>query len=398
MSRAPRRGSTNPAGDPESIIENRKTNSTRTSSGDGNRMAFPSNLGSHCTLLRFFDYKYGGVGGGTVSSSIADIILPLPKQIQDSFKINIAGDELGIIGNTAAQVSSDPTASLAVAGQLGKAAVQAASNIASGAMSAMTGDTAKIAEAVGKGTDAATYLSRSLLTKITPDIASGIGAGRGNALNPFATLVFKGVDLKVHSLEWLLSPDTEAESVSLKKIIKKLQMMVLPTTASPLGDDAVTGLSALDRGLLKYPSMVDIYLQGIDSEYYMQFKTAMVSQISVDYTPNGLAVNKKGRPSAIRLTMTLQEAFIHTSDDHKLDANGDPIAIAIDPENNVELDDIRMSGNSTGQVIDAAAADDTYTNEGGTVLSQADITKEFPKLNTPALIAADPRFTKVTGS
>ena len=314
MSRAPRKGSTNAAGAPESIINNRKANSTRTS--DGNRMAFPSNLGSHCTLLRFFDYKYGGVGGGTVSSSIADIILPLPKQIQDSFKINIAGDELGIIGNATAQVVSDPGAATSVANQLGKAAVQAASNIASGAMSAMNGDTAKIAEAIGSGTDAATYLSRSLLTKVTPDIASGIGAGRGNALNPFATLVFKGVDLKVHSLEWLLSPDSEAESDSLKNIIKKLQMMVLPTTASPLGDDTVSGLSALDRGLLKYPSMVDIYLQGIDNEYYMQFKTAMVSQISVDYTPNGLAVNKKGRPSAIRLTMTLQEAFIHTSDDH----------------------------------------------------------------------------------
>ena len=391
MSRAPRRGSTNAKGDPESIIDNRRENSTRTS--DGKRMAFPSNLGSHCTLLRFFDYKYGGVGGGTVSSSIADIILPLPKQIQDSFKINIAGDELGIIGNATAQVAGDPNASLAIAGQLGKAAVQAASNIASGAMGAMTGDTAKIAEAVGKGTDAATYLSRSLLTKITPDIASGIGAGRGNALNPFATLVFKGVDLKVHSLEWLLSPDTEAESVSLKKIIKKLQMMVLPTTASPLGDDAVTGLSALDRGLLKYPSMVDIYLQGIDSEYYMQFKTAMVSQISVDYTPNGLAVNKKGRPSAIRLTMTLQEAFIHTSDDHNPEFD-----ISIDPEKNVELEDIRLNSDATGSAIAAAAADDTFTNAGGTTLSQADITKEFPDLNTVEKITADARFTKVPGS
>ena len=388
MSRAPRKGSTNAAGDPESIIDNRRENSTRTS--DGKRMAFPSNLGSHCTLLRFFDYKYGGVDGGTVSSSIADIILPLPKQIQDSFKINIAGDELGIIGNATAQVAGDPNASLAIAGQLGKAAVQAASNIASGAMSAMTGDTAKIAEAVGKGTDAATYLSRSLLTKVTPDIASGIGAGRGNALNPFATLVFKGVDLKVHSLEWLLSPDTEEESRSLKNIIKKLQMMVLPTTASPLGDDAVTGLSALDRGLLKYPSMVDIYLQGIDNEYYMQFKTAMVSQISVDYTPNGLAVNKKGRPSAIRLTMTLQEAFIHTADDHKLDAD-----IAIDPPVNIDANDTSLTSNALDTIVTPEAVTDTFTTESGTTLTEAQITELFPKLNTPALIAADARFTQV---
>ena len=389
MSRAPRKGSTNAAGDPQSIIDNRADNLTRNSSADGKRMAFPSNLGSHCTLLRFFDYKYGGVGGGTVSSSIADIILPLPKQIQDSFKINIAGDELGIIGNATAQVVSDPGAATSVANQLGKAAVQAASNVASGAMSAMNGDTAKIAEAIGAGTDAATYLSRSLLTKVTPDIASGIGAGRGNALNPFATLVFKGVDLKVHSLEWLLSPDSEAESDSLKNIIKKLQMMVLPTTASPLGDK-VSGLSALDRGLLKYPSMVDIYLQGIDNEYYMQFKTAMVSQISVDYTPNGLAVNKGGRPSAIRLTMTLQEAFIHTADDHKLDAD-----IAIDPPVNIDANDTSLTSNALDTIVTPEAVTDTFTTESGTTLTEAQITELFPKLNTPALIAADARFTQV---
>ena len=139
--------------------------------------------------------------------------------------------------------------------------------------------------------------------------------------------------------------------------------------------------------------MVDIYLQGIDNEYYMQFKTAMVSQISVDYTPNGLAVNKGGRPSAIRLTMTLQEAFIHTADDHNPEFD-----ISIDPEKNVELDDISLTGDATGSAIAAAAADDTFTNPGGTTLSQAQITKEFPDLNTVEKITADPRFTKVTGS
>ena len=42
----------------------------------------------------------------------------------------------------------------------------------------------------------------------------------------------------------------------------------------------------------------------------------MISQFNVDYTPNGLAVNKGGKPNAVRLTMTLNEAYIHTADDH----------------------------------------------------------------------------------
>jgi hypothetical protein len=50
--------------------------------------------------------------------------------------------------------------------------------------------------------------------------------------------------------------------------------------------------------------------------YYFKFKTSMISQLNVDYTPNGIAINKGGRPSAIRITMTLNEAYIHTADDY----------------------------------------------------------------------------------
>ena len=42
----------------------------------------------------------------------------------------------------------------------------------------------------------------------------------------------------------------------------------------------------------------------------------MISNLSVDYTPNGLAIQKGGKPSAVRITMTLNEGFIHTAEDY----------------------------------------------------------------------------------
>ena len=42
----------------------------------------------------------------------------------------------------------------------------------------------------------------------------------------------------------------------------------------------------------------------------------MISQLSVDYTPNGVAIQKGGKPSAVRITMTLNEAYIHTAEDN----------------------------------------------------------------------------------
>jgi hypothetical protein len=277
-------------------------------------MKFPANLGAHGTLMRFFEYSYGGTNGSE-AIPLAEVLLPLPKQIQDNYKINVGGNELGVLGAGAAQLASDPNAINAIGKNLGKAAVDGAKGLAGATLSAFKGDTAKLSEALSTATDSALFLTRAGLGSVSPDLANGIGVGRGTAINPFATLVFSGVDLKVHSLEWLLSPESEKEARQLKKIIRTLQRMVLPKTGSPLGD-TVTGATVLDRGIMRYPAMVDTYFQGIDQSYFFRFKTSMISQLSIDYTPNGIALNKGGKPSAIRITMTLNEAYIHTADDN----------------------------------------------------------------------------------
>ena len=269
-------------------------------------LTFPAGLGVHCTLMRFFQYTYGGTSGST-ETNLTNIVLPLPRQIQDSFKINVAGDELGILGAGAAQAASDPTSITDIAKSFGANTADALADLS---------DVASIQGALAMGTDAAQFLAKAALVKIGPDIANGISAGRGTAINPFATLVFKGVDLKVHSLEWLLSPESESESRTLKDIIRTLQRMVLPKVESAIGFEST--ITAVDRGIMRYPAMVDIYFQGIDMNYYFKFKTSMISQLNVDYTPNGIAINKGGRPSVIRITMTLNEAYIHTADDYEL--------------------------------------------------------------------------------
>lgn len=305
-------------------------------------LMFPANLGVHCTLMRFFKYSYGGVRGSEVKS-VSDIVLPLPKQIQDSFKINVAGDEIGARQSALAQGIVGPEEML--------------KSMTSISMPTSTSGLKDVA------TDA-TMLG---LAKAMPNAANAIKAGKGTAINPFATLMFKGVDLKVHSLEWMLSPDSEQESRTLKNIIQKLQSMVLPTVG---GIASNTDLTAIDRGLLQYPHMVDIYFQGIDSNYYFKFKTSMISQISVDYTPNGIAINKGGRPSAIRLTMTLQEAFIHTADDYE---NGET-AVEFTPESVGGVgfyDNPSTFGSGISTTGEETSNDDTDSSNFGTILGGA---------------------------
>ena len=96
--------------------------------------------------------------------------------------------------------------------------------------------------------------------------------------------------------------------------------------------EGVTGASVskdtLGRGLLKYPSMVDCFFHGIDSRFFLQMKTCMISQFNVDYAPNGIALNKGGKPSAVRLTMVMTEAAIHTKADYQPDGSISTQALA----------------------------------------------------------------------
>ena len=294
--------------------------------GPSSVLTFPRNLGAHGMLMRFFTYTYGGVKGSE-EIPVAEIMLPLPKQLQDSFKINVGSNEIGLTGSTiagAAAPGGDLKGALKQYVEATSEAGRKTAGVALGALGVGTEaqrtaalDTAKTA--IGNAVDGGAFLLRNALNKIVPDAAAGIGVGRGNALNPFATLVFNGVDLKVHNLEWTLSPESEEESRDLKKIIRTLQRMSLPETSNLLmGSDKTnfTGVAAIDRGLLKYPAMVNIYLMGVDESYYFRFKTSMISQLNVDYSPGGIAIQKGGKPSQIGLTMTLNEAFIHTAEDN----------------------------------------------------------------------------------
>lgn len=275
---------------------------------------FPHDIGHHAMILNFKDYDYGGSSHMREVSNDS-IILPLPKTLQDNLNVKVGADELGVIGSLAAE------------GTDGLNSAASATSTIQGKLKSMFGDAKDEASSVSaidslagilsKGLDTGLFLARAGLGNIAPDIAKGIGAGQGTAINPYATLVFSGVDLKVHTFEWLLSPDTPQEAETLRKIIRTIQRHVTPEMDGVLGESI--SKSTLGRGLLKYPSMVDCFFHGINQKYFYRLKTCMVSQFNVDYAPNGIALNKGGKPSAVRINMIMTEAAIHTKADYQPD-------------------------------------------------------------------------------
>lgn len=288
-------------------------------------LSFPSDLGEHRMILKFYEYDYssvvaGSAKGGTLKASIA---LPLPTNIIDQSRLEVGGRQIGVIGGLAADVASANV-------DAGKLQALASDGYSAGrAMGSLLADANfseikdKIVANVGAGVDIAGYLMRAGAAKISPQIGQAVGAVAANALNPQTTLIFDGVDLKIHNFEWMFSPKNAKETDQLDKIVQLIKYYIHPDYKNPLSDKNENAQFApsFSRGLLTYPSLMEVELKGVGGGLNYVFrpgKFLMVNQFNVDYTPAaGVVLNKGGTATMMRCSMNTTESAIHTREDYR---------------------------------------------------------------------------------
>ena len=287
---------------PSQVIEQ---NRSRGRFGD---LQYPSAGSTHGIYMEFSQYSYKG---GTVAgvNRAGSIALPLPESITDSFGINVGGKDLGVEGAAVADAIAGKGESFAfdMLKQAEKLGADTSGAVQSeGTLSALG----------GFGTTAAVYtnyITKSGLASFAPGFGDSISAATGEAINPHATLVFDGVNLKSFSFQWKLAPTSESESEEIHNIIRTIKTKILPKYSS-IG----TGNSSFSRGILSYPNMVDIYFVGIDPNKIFRFKKSMVNSFNVDYSPNGNVMirgNQGSAPGFVTISMSFTESEIWTAED-----------------------------------------------------------------------------------
>ncbi len=300
----------------ETIINNAR----RAIRGGSENLRYPEEVGSHTMIFNFKSYSAAQNGRGTENVSYTEvpegsICLPLPKSLQENTSLDIQSEKLGITGSATRDLYSTMKGG-ADFNDLGR---KLADNLA-GAVTGATTDSI---------TNFAMFASRAGLNFLSPSIEGGLAVETGTALNPHQALVFSGVGVRQYQFDWTLVPNNETEANHIRNIIRSFKKHSLPTYESVLGGQSLPDgqrnaslqfSGTLSRGLFKYPSMVDIFFTGLDTEHFPKFKTAMVSQIQVDYTPQGGFVLNKGqtgsKPSVVNLIVSVIEADIHTSQDY----------------------------------------------------------------------------------
>lgn len=257
-----------------------------------------------------FDASERGSGIGLRSSD--SIELPFPKQLVDTNTMRLNGYERSpITENLTLQLTKDMGTGEATINQLPQLIQAQGASIAGLAQSTSGGDVMDSIKGfkVQDVASAATYLARKL---IPGDIGRSINAATGQVVNPRETLAFEGVNLRNHQFNWDLYPTNQRDSERIREIVEKIKQNSLPS---------VQDLPGIRRAFLKYPSVVDIYLLGVNQEYYMKFKTSMVTNFTVDYGAGGnLAIIKGGKPAGVNIALQLSELEIESAQDYGVTA------------------------------------------------------------------------------
>jgi hypothetical protein len=287
---------------------------------------FPSDLGAHSMLMIFNSYKYETPGTRTLNKVNAStftsrelinksaILLPLPTNIQDTYSLKVQGFDQEISGAAIA----GGAAAFAGGGDLGTSEL-----ISSLTAALPTVNWNQIfSPSVSDISRNIAFVGRRTIDQLLPGAGRNIDAGLGNIINPKSALQFDGINLKIHDFSWTLAPTSFAESETLQDMADVIRRNALPTYGTVVG---------LNRGLLNYPSTVDIFFLGIEQQYFMFFKTCMIQQFSFNFTPQGLAFVKGGKPAMVNLNLNMMEMDIHTAEDYGRESTFNTSFVGIPP-------------------------------------------------------------------
>ena len=294
-------------------------------------LSFPATGLVHSILFVFKEYSYEGLNAGfdlltgsigqtgrargSSIKGISSIQLPFPRALTDSTGVNIQGFERDKTTEAISRAASNLMTtqggmSISDIPKMIQELGAATSGIFTGKADSGQNQVSRLVKGIlgqdlGDATTGAQYLLRS---KLPGDIGRSIDITTGQTVNPRETLSFDGVELRTHTFNWDLYPESQEDSRLIKDIVNGFKKQVLPHTRD---------IEGIPRAFLTYPATVDTYLLGINPEHFMKFKTSLVRNIDVDYgAGGGVTMMKGGKPGGVSLSISMQELEIQTADEY----------------------------------------------------------------------------------
>lgn len=343
------------------------------SKGAESSLRYPTNLFEGSTdYVKFQFYKYKGPFGAASGETGKQEEIGGKKVSNDFAKYNQAGamyDTYQGVSNIMMYMPEDVNAEYGAQWN-GKDFSNIGAEVLRGAGGALAGDVGNTANAIGQLIKNA---AGALPTAGAEAIANGINAtGVGNVstndvlgsslgvvLNPNTELLFSGFQMRSFSLKFRMAPRNKTEAETMRSIIGTFKKVGLPTFGNPPGGmldlvshfgagfkkdetedtpadaepaatpESTTEPSANAKEIAKsnanyigVPGLCQVKFMHKSSlhPYLPQYKICAITNVSVNYTPDGVyaTYTEAGAPVAVDLTIGFAETKLVYSDDINL--------------------------------------------------------------------------------
>ena len=126
-------------------------------------------------------------------------------------------------------------------------------------------------------------------------------------INPAVEILFSNTLVRQFTLEVMMAPRNEKESISMKDIIKTLRFHAAPEIAGGMNFFG----AELGAGLFWIPPAefdITFFNKGVENMNILRMNTCVLERIEVDYSPTGVySTFRNGHPVAARLSLGLRE-------------------------------------------------------------------------------------------
>ena len=145
-------------------------------------------------------------------------------------------------------------------------------------------------------------LERATGTKVVSDaignVVGGVSKFLQSPINPATEILFANTLVRQFTLEVLMAPRNEQESLNMHAIIKTLRFHAAPEISDVLSLFWIP------------PAEFDItfFNKGVENMNILRINTCVLERIEVDYAPTGIySTFRNGHPVAARLSMGFRE-------------------------------------------------------------------------------------------
>ena len=235
----------------------------------------------------------GGVGAkANTTTRISDsVAIYLPPNVSDSVDAVYNDEMTGMIGYAAA-------AALDFSGAVGAKDYEAAAATLTGGMTGILTEAAKntgaaLAETLAGAEGAAAVVNRAF----------------GQADNPYMEVLFSNMNVRTFTYNFTFAPRNEEETADVQAIIQLFRFHMAPE------------LQGAQSRFLTLPSEFDIHYMFIakdgtnsENDYYNKISTCVLTNVSTNYTPNGVRSFSDGAPTQITMSLTFKETTTLTKD------------------------------------------------------------------------------------